>query len=176
MQRDVLIYPAQGNALLDGNIYPADGSSPYSIPDTDREQNVVQWVWQNRKRAGATTHKTFQRQNGCILPSVPGSRFTVLSGFRWKSKRSLTHLHPAFCSPSSASALWRWITCEMPEKRKKLPFLQRTNSFAPIFCVRFLIDLRTPLTSISGNADTLLHEAMTVLDEQTRETNFYGHL
>ena len=55
MQRDVLIYPAQGNALLDGNIYPADGSSPYSIPDTDREQNVVQWVWQNRKRAGATT-------------------------------------------------------------------------------------------------------------------------
>ncbi|MFQ8843128.1 MAG: hypothetical protein ACLR8P_21915 [Clostridium fessum] len=57
MQRDVLIYPAQGNALLDGNIYPADGSSPYSIPDTDREQNVVQWVWQNRKRAGATTQK-----------------------------------------------------------------------------------------------------------------------
>ena len=28
MQRDVLIYPAQGDALLDGNVYPADGSSP----------------------------------------------------------------------------------------------------------------------------------------------------
>ena len=55
MQRDVLIYPAQGDALLDGNVYPADGSSPYSIPDTDQEQDVIQWVWQNRKRAGATT-------------------------------------------------------------------------------------------------------------------------
>lgn len=42
MQRDVLIYPAQGDALLDGNVYPADGSSPYSIPDTDQEQNVIQ--------------------------------------------------------------------------------------------------------------------------------------
>ena len=42
MKRDVLIYPA-------------DGSSPYCIPDTDQEQNVIQWVWQNRKRAGATT-------------------------------------------------------------------------------------------------------------------------
>ena len=28
MQRDVLIYPAQGDVLLDGNVYPADGSSP----------------------------------------------------------------------------------------------------------------------------------------------------
>lgn len=46
MQRDVLIYPAQGDALLDGNVYPADGSSPYCIPDTDQEQNVIQWVWQ----------------------------------------------------------------------------------------------------------------------------------
>ncbi len=136
MQRDVLIYPAQGNALLDGNIYPADGSSPYSIPDTDLEQNVVQWVWQTAS-APEQRRKTFQRQNGCILPFVPGSRFTVLSGFRWRSKRSLTHLHPAFCSPSSVSALWRWITCEMPEKRKKLPFLQRTNSFAQSFAFDF---------------------------------------
>ena len=118
MQRDVLIYPAQGNALLDGNRTWFNGSGKTASAPEQRR-------------------KTFQKQNGCILPSVPGSRFTVLSGFRWKSKRSLTHLHPVFCSPSSASALWRWITCEMPEKRKKLPFLQRTNSFAPIFCVRF---------------------------------------
>ena len=55
MQRDVLIYPAQDDALLDGNVYPADGSSPYSIPDTDQEQDVIQWVWHNRKRAGTTT-------------------------------------------------------------------------------------------------------------------------
>lgn len=96
MQRDVLIYPAQGDVLLDGNVYPADGSSPYCIPDTDQEQNVIQWVWQNRKRAGATT-QTFQRQNGCILPFVPSSRFSALSGFRWRSKRSLTHLHPVCC-------------------------------------------------------------------------------
>ena len=136
MQRDVLIYPAQGNALLDGNIYPADGSSPYSIPDTDREQNVVQWVWQNRKRAGATT-QNFPKAKRLYLAIRTGQQIYGVVGIRWKSKRSLTHLHPAFCSPSSASALWRWITCETPEKRKKLPFLQRTNSFAPIFCVRF---------------------------------------
>ena len=56
MQRDVLICPAQGGVLLDEIIYPVDGRNPYSISDADGEQNVIQWVWQNRKRAGATTH------------------------------------------------------------------------------------------------------------------------
>ena len=38
-----------------GILYPADASSPYSAPDADPEQDVIDWVWQNRKRAGATT-------------------------------------------------------------------------------------------------------------------------
>jgi len=126
MQRNILIYPAQEGALSKGILYPADASCPYSAPDTDQEQDEQR-------------HKTFPKQNDCILPFVLGSKFTALSGFRWKSKRSLTHLHSAFCSPFSVSALWRWTTCEMPEKRKKLPFLQRTNSFALIFCVQFLM-------------------------------------
>ena len=73
MQRDVLIYPAQGDALLDGNVYPADGSSPYCIPDTDQEQNVIQWVWQNRKRAGATT-QNFPKAKRLYLAIRTGQR------------------------------------------------------------------------------------------------------
>ena len=55
MQRNILIYPAQEGALSKGILYPADASCPYSAQDTDQEQDVIDWVWQNRKRAGATT-------------------------------------------------------------------------------------------------------------------------
>ena len=55
MQRNILIYPAQEGALSKGILYPADASCSYSAPDTDQEQDVIDWVWQNRKRAGATT-------------------------------------------------------------------------------------------------------------------------
>ncbi len=136
MQRDVLVYPAQGEALLDGIVYPADGSSPHSVTKEKQEQDVIRWVWQNRKRAGATT-KHSQRQSGYILLFVSDSRFTASSEFRWRSKRSRTHLHQAFCFPFSESALWHWKVCTTPKKRKKLPFLQRTNSFAPTSCAPF---------------------------------------
>ena len=138
MQRDVLITRHRATLCWMGTFIRLT-----EVVHTASQIPIGNRTWFNGSGKTASApeqrRKTFQRQNGCILPSVPGSRFTVLSGFRWRSKRNLTHLHPAFCSPSSASALWRWITCEMPEKRKKLPFLQRTNSFAPIFCVRFLM-------------------------------------
>ena len=34
MQRDVLIYPAQGDALLDGNVYPAEAAHASSQTQT----------------------------------------------------------------------------------------------------------------------------------------------
>ena len=66
MQRDVLVYPAQGEALLDGIVYPADGSSPHSVTKEKQEQDVIRWVWQNRKRAGATT-ETFAKAKRLYL-------------------------------------------------------------------------------------------------------------
>ncbi len=138
MQRDVLIYPAQGNALLDGNIYPADGSSPYSIPDTDREQNVVQWVWQNRKRAGATT-QNFPKAKWLYLAIRTGQQVFGVVGILMDKQTQPDAFTSSVLFSILGECARRWITCEMPEKRKKLPFLQRTNSFAPIFCVRFLM-------------------------------------
>ena len=44
-----------------------------------------------------------------------------------------------------------------------------TSSCAPIFCVRFLTDLRTPLTSISGNAGILLSNEEVLGEEQRRQ-------
>ena len=140
MQRDVLIYPAQGDALLDGNVYPAVGSSPYSIPDTDQEQDVIQWVWQNRKRAGATT-QNFPKAKRLYLAIRTGQQVFGVVGIPMEKQTQPDAFTSACCFPFSASALWRWKAYTTPKKRKKPPSLQRTNSFVQTFCVQFPMTL-----------------------------------
>ena len=170
MQRDVLIYPAQGNALLDGNIYPADGSSPYSIPDTDREQNVVQWVWQNRKRAGATT-QNFPKAKRLYLAIRTGQQIYGVVRIPMEKQTQ----PDAFTSSVLFSILGE---CSLAldnlrnaREKEEAAVLAKNEQLRANLLRSISHDLRTPLTSISGNADTLLH-SYDVLDEQTRKQIF----
>ena len=170
MQRDVLIYPAQGNALLDGNIYPADGSSPYSIPDTDREQNVVQWVWQNRKRAGATT-QNFPKAKRLYLAIRTGQQIYGVVGIPMEKQTQ----PDAFTSSVLFSILGECAlaleSLRNAAEKEKAAVLAKNEQLRANLLRSISHDLRTPLTSISGNADTLLH-SYNVLDEQTRKQIF----
>ena len=170
MQRDVLIYPAQGDALLDGNVYPADGSSPYCIPDTDQEQNVIQWVWQNRKRAGATT-QNFPKAKRLYLAIRTGQQVFGVVGIPMEKQPQ----PDAFTSSVLFSILGECAlaleSLRNAEEKEKAAVLAKNEQLRANLLRSISHDLRTPLTSISGNADTLLH-SYNVLDEQTRKQIF----
>ena len=170
MQRDVLIYPAQGDALLDGNVYPADGSSPYSIPDTDQEKNVTQWVWQNRKRAGATT-QNFPKAKRLYLAIRTGQQVFGVVGVPMEKQPQ----PDAFTSSVLFSILGECAlaleSLRNAEEKEKAAVLAKNEQLRANLLRSISHDLRTPLTSISGNADTLLH-SYSVLDEQTRKQIF----
>ena len=170
MQRDVLIYPAQGDALLDGNVYPADGSSPYCIPDTDQEQNVIQWVWQNRKRAGATT-QNFPKAKRLYLAIRTGQQVFGVVGIPMEKQPQ----PDAFTSSVLFSILGECAlaleSLHNAEEKEKAAVLAKNEQLRANLLRSISHDLRTPLTSISGNADTLLH-SYNVLDEQTRKQIF----
>ena len=170
MQRDVLIYPAQGDALLDGNVYPADGSSPYCIPDTDQEQNVIQWVWQNRKRAGATT-QNFPKAKRLYLAIRTGQQVFGVVGIPMEKQPQ----PDAFTSSVLFSILGECAlaleSLRNAEEKEKAAVLAKNEQLRANLLRSISHDLRTPLTSISGNADTLLH-SYNVLDEPTRKQIF----
>ena len=170
MQRDVLIYPAQGDALLDGNVYPADGSSPYCIPDTDQEQNVIQWVWHNRKRAGATT-QNFPKAKRLYLAIRTGQQVFGVVGIPMEKQTQ----PDAFTSSVLFSILGECAlaleSLRNAEEKEKAAVLAKNEQLRANLLRSISHDLRTPLTSISGNADTLLH-SYNVLDEQTRKQIF----
>ena len=170
MQRDVLIYPAQGDALLDGNVYPADGSSPYSIPDTDQEQNVIQWVWQNRKRAGATT-QNFPKAKRLYLAIRTGQQVFGVVGIPMEKQPQPDSFTSSVLFSILGECALALESLRNAEEKEKAAVLAKNEQLRANLLRSISHDLRTPLTSISGNADTLLH-SYNVLDEQTRKQIF----
>ena len=170
MQRDVLICPAQGGALLDEIIYPVDGRSPYSISDADGEQNVIQWVWQNRKRAGATTHN-FPKAKWLYLAIRTGQQvFGVVGILMDKQTQPDAFTSSVLFSILGECALALESLHNAAEK-EKAAVLAKNEQLRANLLRSISHDLSTPLTSISGNADTLLH-SYNALDEQTRKQIF----
>ena len=170
MQRDVLICPAQGDTLLDGIVYPVDGSSPHSISEDEQELDVIHWVWQNRRRAGATTE---------IFPKAKRLYFAICT---WQQVYGVIGIlmekqtqPDAFTSSILFSILGECaLTLESlrnADEKEKAAVLAKNEQLRANLLRSISHDLRTPLTSISGNADTLLH-CYDVLDDQTRKQIF----
>ena len=170
MQRDVLVYPAQGDALLDGIVYPADGSSPHSVTREKQEQDVIRWVWQNRKRAGATT-ETFAKAKRLYLAIRIGQQVYGVIGIPMEKQTQ----PDAFTSSILFSILGECAlaleSLHNAEEKEKAAVLAKNEQLRANLLRSISHDLRTPLTSISGNADTLLH-SYNMLDEQTRKQVF----
>ena len=170
MQRDVLICPAQGDTLLDGIVYPVDGSSPHSISADEQEPDVIHWVWQNRRRAGATT-ETFPKAKRLYFAICTWQQVYGVIGIQMEKQTQ----PDAFTSSILFSILGECaLTLESlrnADEKEKAAVLAKNEQLRANLLRSISHDLRTPLTSISGNADTLLH-CYDVLDDQTRKQIF----
>ena len=170
MQRDVLICPAQGDPLLDGIVYPVDGSSPHSISEDEQEPDVIHWVWQNRRRAGATT-ETFPKAKRLYFAICTWQQVYGVIGIQMEKQTQ----PDAFTSSILFSILGECaLTLESlrnADEKEKAAVLAKNEQLRANLLRSISHDLRTPLTSISGNADTLLH-CYDVLDDQTRKQIF----
>lgn len=170
MQRDILIYSAQGGVLSDGILYPADGSRPHSVTDDEQDQDVICWVWRNRKRAGATT-ETFPKAKRLYLAIRTEQQVYGVIGIPVEKQTQ----PDAFTSSVLFSILGECAlaleSLRNAEEKEKAAVLAKNEQLRANLLRSISHDLRTPLTSISGNADTLLH-SYDVLDEETRKQIF----
>ena len=169
LERDILVYPAENGQLGTGLFYAADGSPACSVPPAQQEREVVEWTWQNRKRAGATTAqfprakylylaiRTQQQAYGVVGISIAGKPLDA-----FESSITLSILGECALTLDNLRNAREKEEAAVLAKNEQL----RANLLRSISH-----DLRTPLTSISGNADTLLH-SYNVLDEQTRKQIF----
>ena len=150
----------------EGYLYPADGGAPRSIPESAREPEVVDWVWTKRKRAGASTEKFPDAR--CLYLSIrTGQQVYGVVGVSCSVKVPLD----AFTSSILLSILGECALAlesrHNAEEREKAAVLAKNEQLRANLLRSISHDLRTPLTSISGNADALLHSYQ-ALDDDSR--------
>ena len=152
LNRSLVIYPAENRKLGDPVFYPAAGDTvPYR---TNEEKQAVEWAFTHLKRAGATTDmypemdylyysmRVQEHAYGVVGIAVHDSPLDA-------SEQSVLASVVGECSlalENARNAREKEETMVLAENERLRANLLRAVSH----------DLRTPLTSIMGNADSLI--------------------
>lgn len=154
LKRDIIIYPVADNKMEDVKIFFSGGEDEEIKKLAEREEHIAKWVLENNHHAGATT-QTF-----------PDGKFFYLA-IRVNDKvYGIAGINIGKDTPDSfESSILLSILGECAislENRKNAREKEENELFARNEKMRSNLlraishDLRTPLTSISGNADNLL--------------------
>ena len=169
LERDILAYPTKNGQLGTGLFYAADGSPACSVPPAQQEREAVEWTWQNRKRAGATTAQ-FPKAKYLYLAIRTQQQAYGVIGISVADKPL-----DAFESSITLSILGECALAldnlRNAREKEEAAVLAKNEQLRANLLRSISHDLRTPLTSISGNADTLLHSDET-LDAAARTQIF----
>lgn len=150
----------------DGYLFPANGGAPRSIPENACEPEVVDWVFQHRKRAGASTEK-FQDAHCLYLSIRTGQQVYGVVGVPCSAKAPLDSFTSSILLSILGECALALESLHNAEEREKAAVLAKNEQLRANLLRSISHDLRTPLTSISGNADALLHSYQ-ALDDDSR--------
>ena len=165
LNRDIVIYPIESGSLSEAMPFPADEHNTESIVLTDKDRSIAEWVAQNNRCAGATTDM-FSDSSCLYLAICINRRVYGVVGITMNSGKLDSFESSVLLSMLSEGALA--LENEKNAREKEAASLLAKNEQLRANLLRAIShDLRTPLTSISGNASILLSEGSS-FDESTR--------
>ena len=162
LKRPIVYYQKKEDGLMEPKIYDTDrtlSSDEKSKMLMDNEKAVAQWVFKNNKRAGATTGTLANA--ACYYLAVRSlNEVYGVVGIRIKQEENLSAFESNVLMAvlsETATVMERELLRKREEKANELANSEklRANLLRSISH-----DLRTPLTSICGNADMLLQDKL----------------
>lgn len=169
LNRDIIIYPVEKEVLGKGFIFQAEGDSEGTVFLGEQERGVAEWVFTHQKRAGATTDVFPEAKGLYFAIRINGSVYGVL-GIREDKTPMEEFEYSILISILGECALALENIKNAREKEQAALQAQREKMRANLLRT-ISHDLRTPLTSISGNASNL-RAHYDQLDDATREQIF----
>lgn len=165
LRRDVVFYLAEKGRLGDPRVYMDGPDTPDPAYVSENEKAVAAWVLKNNKRAGATTATLGDAKCYYLAVRVGGTVYgvagivvgeTPLDAFENNIVLSIL----GECALALESE-------QMAAEKEEAAVLAKNEQLRANLLRAISHDLRTPLTSISGNASNLLTNEST-FDEATR--------
>lgn len=165
--RDIVVYPESEGDLSDGYVLSVVPESHNSLYFTQSERKAAEWTYNNKHRSGATTD-TFN-DAVCLYLSVRiNERVYGVIGININGKPLDTFENSFLLSVLGECALA--IQNIRNAKEKEVAAISAKNEQLRANLLRAIShDLRTPLTSISGNASNLLSNWERMDDETRRQ-------
>lgn len=165
-QRDIVVYSIDEKGLLEPEIFLVDGAASPQRYTTAKEREVAQWVLSNNKRAGAGT-ETLPDARCTYLSIRTGERVYGVVGIAASDKPLDSFESSILLSVLGECALALENQKNVEEKEAAAVIAENEQLRANL--LRSIShDLRTPLTSISGNASNLLSNGP-LFDAKTKE-------
>lgn len=165
LDRDIVVYPEADGKLTKGYMFAVVPDTSNEMLFTRIEQMTAEWVYKNRHRAGATT-ETFNKAKCLYLAIRINNKVYGVVGIHIDGKNLDSFENSVLLSILGECALA--IENSRNAKEKELAAVLAKNEQLRANLLRAIShDLRTPLTSISGNAGNLLSN-YDKLDDETR--------
>ena len=164
LNRNITAYVVENGNLSDGKLFSVEKESAKNIL-TPEEQGVARWVYENRQRAGASTHH-FPQAKCLYLAIRGGDNVYGVIGIPMQKETLDYFEYSILLSVINECALAMENAQNAMEKEKNAVLAKNEQMRADLLRA-ISHDLRTPLCSISGNADMLVNSGAR-LDEATK--------
>lgn len=164
LNRNITAYVVENGTLSGGKLFSEekDDTEDFLIPE---EQRIARWVYENRQRAGASTQ--YFPQAKCLYLAIRnGNSVYGVIGIPLQEEILDSFEYSILLSVINECALAMENAKNATEKEKNAVLAKNEQLRADLLRA-ISHDLRTPLCSISGNADMLLSNSNR-LDEATK--------
>ncbi len=168
LERPILYALAKGKGELSFGVTPPEQAKDILASMTNEERGVADWVVKNNKRAGATTDTLAHAQNLYLavrgiqgvmgIVGIPAKYYPALEVF--EKNLMIAILNECGLILERRRLRAEKVAIEMETQQERL----RSNLLRAISH-----DLRTPLTSISGNAGVLMEKSIVLEEEKKQE-------
>ena len=169
LDRDVIVYPEKSGKLMKGYLFTTESSRKVDAFFNEKEKSTAEWVFKNKKRAGASTNTHKDAKSLYLSIRINDNVYGVV-GININGKPLDSYENSILLSILGECALA--IENSRNATEKELAAILAKNEKLRANLLRAIShDLRTPLTSISGNADNLISN-YEKLDEDAKKQIF----
>lgn len=168
LEKDIVIYLADGQKLADPSIFRTSDSDRCELV-SENEEAAAAWVFRNNKHAGATTDTLSDAKCLYLAIRVNQQVYGVV-GIAMNEMPLDSFENSVLLSILGECAL-ALENIKNAREKEEAAILAKNEQLRANLLRAISHDLRTPLTSISGNADNLLANYQK-MDDDTRKRTF----